>query len=343
MFPIYPGFEELPLCVEVAWREQTRAVIARFEQWPYWPATVLVCSFEEAPDEGEWMLVYERSLNIFPQPERMIQSYELAHGESLEPHPVMEFLPSELERLHDEIRRAFASPRKKSVARLLWLPDLPAEPRLALELEAGLFWCSDGRDPNFAPFQINSAPAQLPVDLSESQAALRRAWDDPASDARFAWKWAMQSDEERVKALTGFAGAWDWREIHQVMKWVLISAAALWQLDRGWLWQISADARHDVLEDRSHGNSDPGIVLDEWISFLRSHYVPRWREDLVTNHQCAREFCGTHGCNIGLVQMLNAPTAHERLEAQLALRDWLRRAATSQQAESLLRSLEVAV
>ena len=124
------------------------------------------------------------------------------------------------------------------------------------------------------------------------------------------------------------------------MKWVLISASVLWQLDGGWLWQISADARHDVLEDRSHGNSDPGTVLDEWISFLRSHYVPRWREDLVARHQCAHEFCGTHGCNIGLVQMLDAPTAHERLEAQLALRDWLRRAATSQQAESLLRSLE---
>ena len=340
MFASYPGFEELPIRVEVEWRGQTRPVRAQFEQWPYWPQTVLVCTFEDAPTEGEWMLFSGRSLRGFHKPEQRIQSYELAHGESSEPHPMMEFLEVELERLHEAIRRVFSNPNppQTSIARLIALPELVDEPRLAVETEAGWFWCSDGRDPNFVPFKIGCAP--LPVDMRDSQAALRRAWHDESSDARFAWNWALQNDKERVRSLTSFEGDWDWHEIERVMSWVLISASALWKLDGGWLWEISADARHDILEDRSHGDVNPGTILDEWIAFIRNLYVPDWRESLVTNHQCARDFCGSHGCNIGLVQMLDAPTAHEQLEARLALRDWLAQAATPDVAALLLASLD---
>lgn len=340
MFASYPGFEDLSLRVEVEWLGQKRMVVARFEQWPYWGATVLVCTFEDAATEGEWMLFSGRSLRNFRKPEQMIQSYELSHGESSEPHPKMEFVESELEQLHQMIRGAFSNPRKTSVVRLLSLPELPAEPRLALQTEAGLYWCSDGRDPNFVPFKMNFAPCKMPVDASESEASLRRAWNNRSSDAHFTWKWAMQSDSERFKTVTGFAGSWDWRAIEQVMKWVLTSASALWQLDGGWLWQISADAQHDILEDRSYGNSDPGSILDEWIAFLRAYYVPRWRDSLVIHHQCVHDFCGTHGCNIGLVQMVEPPTAHEQLEAKLALREWLADAATPAVATALLASLD---
>ena len=217
------------------------------------------------------------------------------------------------------------------------LPTLPRTPRCVWDSAEGLLWCakdSSTERMNFIPFATPSD--SLPSDYIQAVETLGHLWNIENSDVRFSWKWSQLSPAEANNLLMGVTG--DLRELEQIMRWVIISATRLWESSDHWTWKLTPyEFSDDGFSSDTHSLHGEVLSSRKWQKFLRSRYAPNWRGDLIARHQCALKFYEfSRNFYLGIAKISPPPTAHEQLEAKLALREWLQNKATPAQIEELL-------
>ena len=335
MFQIYPGFEELLLRVEVEWRGCARPVVARLEQWPDSDKAVLVCAFVEDPINSERVLAQGRSFYFVEVPDKLLHK-----GNRLYARP--EFRRQAEEKLQSIVRFAYADNHTNfNLARVLFLPDLPAIPRCIWDAKEGLLWCVDTIELGRKFVRFTHLSEELSLNKQETIETLRNTWNNQDSDIRFAWEWSRLNDADKNQLLMGETG--NLRKLEQVMRQVLVATTQLWELHDRWMWKLTPyeSSNDGFFYDISSFEEDNVVWSHHWQKFLRLRYAPQWRQDLIERYECAREFYySSSNFTIGLVEVNHPPTAHEQLEAKLALRDWLANAATPDVAAVLLASLD---
>lgn len=330
MFAIYPGFEDLSLRVEVEWQGATRMVVARLEQWPDSDKAVLLCAFEDNADEGEWLLLVNNNIYAATRPDKWLKT--VASGQGVSQRGRLDFRPPDAKKICGLIRRGF---KGDSVARAFYFPALPDLPHVILHVDNFWCWCVHTTDATPFLFRINASNDNSPQTI---EAQLQRAWDDETSDMHFVWKWFGTSADERYRKLTGFTGTWE--EVKAIMEKILISATPLWQLESKAVWVFG-----DIFGSNFIGGNKPGRVetveqqLQPWLDFLQSYFLPLYRADMREKYLCVSPE-DPKNLEVGMIFINSHPTAHEQLEAKVALRDWLADKATPAVAAQLLASLE---
>ena len=335
MFAIYPGFEDLTLRVEVEWRGSKRMVVARLEQWPGASYAVLSCTREDTG--SKYFVSNGKAFYQLSAPQRWLCRYVAYDIHSRKPQNKTKFNTRGEDKFRSIVQRAFRENNANwGVIRLVQLPELPKKPRVVAEFPENLCWCLNPLWPNFMPFRLEPAPTELDLEENIAQQQILDAWNDESSDAYLAWNWATLSKEDKRRQIAGFDG--DWNELEHIMKLIMQSSTSLWQLDNEWSWWFSLSNGSGYL-DSSNGREDEGTSLLEcWREVLCAYFRPKWREEWLIKHLCVNEFWKEFGI-FGDVFVKNA-TAHEQIEAKLALREWLRDKATPAVAASLLASLE---
>lgn len=162
MFAPVVGFEDFSLRVEVEWLGAKRFVVVRLERWPNSHRAVLVCALEDNPDGGEWLVLQ----NVRSRPYHMDQAgkamvertgFDLA---TRRPTSWIVLRDERIKKLKNIVQRAFEG-RDFNIGRVLQLPELPDEPRLALWSLARSFWCRDWSLQNPTPFEFATSPLPL--------------------------------------------------------------------------------------------------------------------------------------------------------------------------------------
>lgn len=315
MFATFPGFEEFALRVEVKWQGRARVVKARLETWPASsPFAVLVCHFEDAPDDGEWLVLYSDGRGPFPvtRPDSWTKTRRI-------------------------VRDSFAR-HHSNVGRVVLFAEQEA-PRLTLLLPPSRGEWLEGWGTGelsrikTTPFVLSRSIEQA----TEAEAAdiLKRDWSDENSDARFAWNWALLSDEEKVALVCGFDG--NWSEVKRLMRRILQQTSALWESGSAWSWTIHHEfGAHSWLVNLSNQTDrSQSARLNRWGEWLFAHFFATFQTQLIKNHSCVSQFW-EHVISLAVVQLSEPPTMHERLEARLALREWLEGKAAPDEIERLL-------
>ena len=331
MFPIYPGFENLPLHVDVEWQGRTRPVVARLEQWPGSEEALVVCSFEDDKRLGEWVLENNNGLYCRRNPRRLLRRHVTHDGPR--PHCTWRLSGRATRQLKSLIACAFHRYNMGvKPLRIVHLPELPHAPHVAIERHPYFFWCPSTNRNSFLQFRLGTRPTGFSPPYREAKSQLLDGWKDKSSDARFAWGWASLTKSEKRRLLTGYDG--DSNEMACVMRWILNSSTLFWQHAPRWRWAIRVIPIQDLL--RGHCPSlqleTELAQLEIWNAILRAHFIPRGRADLLRDHPCIEDEMRT----LSHVFVGQAPTAHEQLEAKLQLREWLRDKATPQQIKDLL-------
>ena len=339
MFEIYPGFEDLPIHVEVEWREQTRPIIARLEQWPESDKAVLVCVLEDVADDGEWLVIGGGGLIPYSlgNPFNLVKetmTYDVATRK-----PLLRWKRHNegKEKICNVVHKAFGDNKNFGVGRLLHFDASSHQPPMALRTALKSSWM-----PNYSHQTWVEFGGQGPAQLTESQAKqqLRDEWNDAESEARFAWEWITLDDAQR-KHHIGFEG--DWNEKGRVIEQVLTASTALWQRLDSCSWGLIPNYESGEIEVFGYNHQYPDFLgnsgLNDWGEFLIRHFYPRWRADWFCQRKCVQQYVLSL-YNLGEAYLENPPTAHEQIEAKLALRNWLRDAATPDVVARLLASLD---
>lgn len=218
------------------------------------------------------------------------------------------------------------------LTRLLVFPPAQDGPQMVLACTEGGIWL-DAQLEIVGEFSLD---IQTNADESKWQTTFEAAWNDDQSDARFAWNWAKKSEDERrawfYEGTTGITA------LGNVVRLVLQSADELWEKHEFVCWIHGFDANESWF-----GNEYRGIVdakneaprLERWRRFFDRHL---WKAEFRTawSHRVMREWickqCELWGVYIEVAR----PSAHERLESRLELRDWLRENTSLQQRRWLM-------
>ena len=331
MFLAYCGFEDLTLRIEVKWQNQERVVLARLEQWPDSDVAVVVCSFEADKSGEEWLVANNRGIYARTSPRKMLRRRVDYSG--AKPRVRWELSSRAQSQLHYLVESAFHefSPVAELV-RAVYLPQLPASPRVAVRNRVNASWCDGPGRANLTLFRVPDSPKGLSHDKREAQRQLWQLWSDPRSDARFAWHWTSLTEGQRRFALTGFGG--DIGELARLMELVLKSYSALWRGASFWRWNLNIEpSRSRYFGAGQAPDETDSNCLAPWSALFYEIFAPRAQIRWLGEHHCIPGKMR----QLGTVAVRQAPTAHEQLEAKLALRDWLRVKATPAQIEQLLR------
>jgi hypothetical protein len=310
VFAAFPGFEEFALRVEVEWQGRARPVVARLEQAPSpLKGAVVVCRLEDAPEEGEWLVLQGLS-----QPLRSIRR----HNEII---------------LRRTVRNAF-SRRGLTVGQFLEL-DVPRAPGRVLLSPDLCAWLTDEQN-HFARRDASGLFRWKPLlPTVQLQEQLQREWEQPHSDARFAWGWAQLSRDEKMARVCGFNG--NWGELRRVMRLVLLCSGELWNRASSWNWSLHHEfgGRGWLVNFSDRRDTSQSARFAQWQTFLFERFAPDLQSELLKKHLCAREFWRGAGA-LESVRLDAPPTMHERLEARLELRAWLEGRAMPDEIERLL-------
>ncbi len=334
MFPTYPSFEDVIIRAEIQWQGRARPLAARIARWPLAPQLVFgACYFEDDASDGEWALLDHLGIFVFPVVGSNADNSGISH-----------------EKLISIFKGQLGKPRIY-LGRLVELA-LPDNPRFALcapPQHSGEhrtnFWVKDHIF--YESFDFAESPFHL--DETGVRAALQSEWRDEQSDARFAWQWAQWSYEEQDRKSLGAVR--DVTELSQVARWIMQCSPELWRDESNtqWTWHLSLvlDEMNSLSSD-AKGSAKLPNCLGTWLVLLRAHFAPQRRADWFEDHRCVREFwseivADEFDPEIIRVEARRPGSHHQLLETKLALRHWLRRAATFHGAESLLRALEIAV
>ena len=218
MFSIYPGFEELPLRIEVEWRDNTRKVVARLEQWLDSKSAALICQFVD-DDKGEWVIVDKGSGLPYTmgRPDKLLGKSHSFDEQTRVLWEEWDWKPAGKEKLLSILHRAFCA-EDFTVARLLELPELPTHRNIALCSSTDNRWVYGIGHCNWASF---SAPSLFTDEITRAQEQLRTQWKDEESDVRFAWEWAALDNDQR-RDRVGWPASW--QPMERIMKLILTSA-----------------------------------------------------------------------------------------------------------------------
>lgn len=348
MFPAYPGFEDLPLRVEVEWQGRTRPVVARLEGWPDSNRGVLVCTFEDDTKDGEWVVRQSSPVPYWVKEtaDGFWDLWSWGEDERLNKYiSATKFDAEALEELRSNIKRAFKNDALE-VARLFELPFARA-PRIAMWAQTRSTWYDEWNLKSLTHFKL---PQSL-LQFNERQAReyLLGEWHDTSSDARFAWQWSQYHGQECLMQYSGIREYFT--ELERIMKLILIASTYLWQVDSYWLWDFTPWEEKEQLLDPSKASTPPSLNnrtsrpylqsnLHLWNCYLLQSYTPKWKEEWIGKHECIGHTMKLkERANVRLI-MNSPPTAHQQLEAKLALRDWLKGKATPEQIAQLMASLD---
>ena len=141
MFPPFPGFENLPIHVEVEFGGRTRPVVARVETLPTFPSrAVPVCSFLDAPDQGEWLLGNSaRDIYTFGNPDHLLTRRTIFRGVGVERESRVE-LDSKI--VQSFIQRALIGEGNQLQVLRVVVLDLPHPPHIAFLSVSRGRWCN---------------------------------------------------------------------------------------------------------------------------------------------------------------------------------------------------------
>jgi len=183
---------------------------------------------------------------------------------------------------------------------------------------------------NYAGFYWSPQDARelLLGDASTIQGLLKAQWDDPNSDLSFARRFVLMNKEEL------HAQIWSWKrgnrmELTRVLRWAFLAQVELWPAPDELQWTVSwqPSAPPHFLGDTFHS---PDLLqrfptpepLKESLRLALEWFVPTPRYERIALHfSLERSFNRYHSAFVRLAE--HPPTAHERLEAALAWRDWL--------------------
>ncbi|HEX9996879.1 MAG TPA: hypothetical protein VGB45_07040 [Abditibacterium sp.] len=155
---------------------------------------------------------------------------------------------------------------------------------------------------------------------------LSKEWLREDSDFRFSRLWVCAGNGAKVGLLYGTEFGW-------IMKRVLISHPTIWNDRNECHWTINTNPKHariGFLSSFSGNLSYPNISVEEdsyllaWSLFLRNHYLASVVDAKIRQHSCVSRQANRFtrkGFSVGFGLR---PTAHERLETSLALREWLK-------------------
>ena len=170
-------------------------------------------------------------------------------------------------------------------------------------------------------------PRFLKADSRRRKRNLRQLWNDKESEVRFAWEWAALGDEQR-KQLLGWPTSWE--SMERIMRWAVTAIIPFWQACDVIYWDFTVDGKSgeftSEFEDFYSGLGLAPPPLAGWAEFLIQHFIPHWRADLFRRHPCVSRYVNGkyYDSARASVRVGSCSTAHEYLEAKLALRDWLR-------------------
>lgn len=182
------------------------------------------------------------------------------------------------------------------------------EGQLCLLTGQGAAWAT----PNPGYKTLNHAIFEIPFEpLTEPSARafawLTEQWRDPNSPVRFAAQWIKKSPEAREDYLREKVP--QWRELTDLMTWITCAEA----LPVGKKW----DLRHVPLRNRSLTISPR---LHEWRDLLAIRFYPFTPPENLP--RCLLDALRLAANNVSATGA--ETTAHEKLEAHLKLREWLR-------------------
>ena len=346
MFPIYPGFENLPIRVEVEWRGQTRMVIVKVSQWltSSMETAVIICSFEEEAELGEWIITDRNRLRLLSSPQKRL----VRHRKLSLTRPYVSHSTEWNQRSEKNLRLLVQGTFNKGIARhglarIFYLAELRNQLKVVVEMphDLSLHWCPTQNLNDATPFILDES-TRLSSQNTEAYAQLRNAWQDMLSDARFAWKWSGLNKSEKILEIMSFLEGSDERchienEMQRIMRLILINYE-MWGPDEQWDLYFVLGGRSVISHEDGRIEKDDQD-LHEWNTLLRKSLMPQLRYDLLERHVCVQD-CWTLHAPSASVSIEQPPTAHEQLEAKLALRDWLRDVATPDVAAALLASLD---
>jgi len=175
------------------------------------------------------------------------------------------------------------------------------------------------------------SPFSLGRRISKMKSSQTREWMEkllaqPSSDLVFAREFSRCDGSERRRRIYDFANEEDSRlaeeELYNLCRQSLQSDRELWigVARIGWWLRPSFGSRPQATW---HVQARGAVVqlskrLESWANVLDQVCLPR----SITEHLCLREWLEMH--SVSIKGQLNAPSAHEQIEAHLALREWAR-------------------
>lgn len=190
---------------------------------------------------------------------------------------------------------------------------------------AGFYWCrQDARE-------------LLMGDASIIHALLESQWDDPNSDFSFARSFFQMKETERHTNL------WLWKrsdlsEMTRVLRWAFLSQVEFWSthdeitLTISLSRKVTSTSLDNILFSSELGRPfTPPEPLKESLRFALEWFAPTPRYEHIAQH-FSLEQVFTHYYSRTIYLKEYPPTAHERLEAALAWRDWLKTTRTGERA-----------
>ncbi len=152
---------------------------------------------------------------------------------------------------------------------------------------------------------------------AEFDSHFERQFADFGSPLRRAYEWQNLSETERTERVTHCEwGSWD--EMKSLAQCVLVLAYSPDFNDNDPFGNCGA---WDVLDEDSDPFSELPPVLEEWAKLFRRVFQPRILSDDAASYQ--RQHFNRMWSELYACHLESEPTAHQKMEAMLPLRDWL--------------------
>lgn len=290
----------------------------------------------ESHDEGNW-LVCEAKQNVYhsfwskrEHLERIVQSLCANDGQFL------------MARFLTVSEQFFLAESEE----LYWSVD-PGNSIILFEDGEG-YWYSNGGEV-LARFGFSLEEGTLRNDVRAVVRAFDQWLSDSDSDIAFARRWNMlqgeaHDEDTQKRANLVLGGEEKQKEIESVMRWTVLCEPLLWQMGDEWAWVLDRRdlgplMNHDQavnLFGRNFQQKFPFVYRMQ--QFLLQHHIPGLCHPLWQKHRCTMEFPSLNdylGERFAAVEIKGQPSAHERLEARLQLRDWLQQNAYPDEIEAI--------
>lgn len=161
---------------------------------------------------------------------------------------------------------------------------------------------------------------------------------EPQSEPQFALWWASLSTDEHFDLIFPLARETyqEWQNICCLLPTAFVQWPAHLNAKLYARFEKNGDAKSNFFgTGRAFQQAVESVPLNRLSRWLYDYFAPQRNDELCARYPCARDWAqGSYPiCEV----RIDGPTQHERLEALLQLRDWLRDKATPDEIERLLR------